>query len=278
MKKEMDEKKEEYDNSMKRFLEQKSQLEEHVKALHRVFLDFQSDSVYITLEELKQKQQNYEKKLRNKETEINKLKNQLTKLQKTILDGENQRAMLEQANDELRRKLQASISQKNRLQRRLDMQNMNNGDTDQEEIDQGDQDDNAESGINPNDLPSKPLISAENVQNSVQNSQLPRRSKRLQNIAIDSSPYINVIEKLGEISDRIADALTRLSSSTILPHVNNEETDKIMLSGNASLMIKAILNKTKEVLQFTECFITLKEKIHHQENLNRKKLKNYQDF
>ena len=64
MKKEMEEKKEEYDNSMKRFLEQKAQLEEHVKALHRVFLDFQSDSVYITLEELKQKQQSMEKTLR----------------------------------------------------------------------------------------------------------------------------------------------------------------------------------------------------------------------
>ncbi|KAK8870534.1 hypothetical protein M9Y10_008419 [Tritrichomonas musculus] len=278
MKAEMDEKKEEYDNSMKRFLEQKSQLEEHVKALHRVFLDFQSDSVYITLEELKQKQQNYEKKLRNKETEINKLKNQLNKLQKTILDGENQRAMLEQANDELRRKLQVAMSQKNRLQRRLDMQNMNNGDFDQDDGEQADQDENADLGINPDDLPSKPLISAENVQNSVQNSKLPRKGRKASNISVDSTPYINIMEKLSEIIDRITDVLTRLSSNPILPHTSNEETDKIMVSGNASLMIKAILNKTNEVLQFTECFNNIEDQLITSRRVQTKKVEKLPRF
>lgn len=250
MKMEMEEKKEEYDNSMKRFLEQKAQLEEHVKALHRVFLDFQSDSVYITLEELKQKQESIEKKLRNKETEISKLNGQLTKMQKTILDGENQRAMLEQANDELRRKLQAAMATANRLQRRLEMQNIDAG-GDFEDIDM-DEEFNDKSGFNADGLPSQPLINSETVQNSIQGPHFNHKNRQFGN-GIDSTPYITVIQKLGQVTDRIADVLQRASSSAMLPQSINEETDKIMLSGNASLMIKAIQMKTNEVLQYTEC-------------------------
>ncbi|OHT10967.1 hypothetical protein TRFO_19545 [Tritrichomonas foetus] len=253
MRAEMDEKKEEYDNSMKRFLEQKSQLEEHVKALHRVFLDFQSDSVYITLEELKQKQQQYEKKLRNKETEISKLKSQLSKLQKTIMDGENGKAMVEQANDELRRKLQLAMAQKNRLQRRLDMQNMGNEDMEQENYEQ---DELGEVTFNSDGLPNKPLISSENVMNSAQGIQFHRNRKDYIS-SVDSAPYITVMQKLGQITDRITDFLTRTPSNLILPQSINDETDKIMLSGNASLMIKAIQMKANEVLQLTECFENL---------------------
>jgi hypothetical protein len=64
---------------MKRFLEQKAQLEEHVKALHRVFLDFQHDSVYMTLEDLKQKLERSDKELRNRESDFARLQVQLTK-------------------------------------------------------------------------------------------------------------------------------------------------------------------------------------------------------
>ncbi|EAX89952.1 hypothetical protein TVAG_124320 [Trichomonas vaginalis G3] len=119
---EMEQRKQEYDLSMKRFLEQKSQLEEHVKALHRVFLDFQSDSVYITLEDLKQKLANTEKKLRYKETEIQKLNDKIDKHKKQILDLQAQKTNLDQANGELRRKLQNALASKGRLERQIEIQ------------------------------------------------------------------------------------------------------------------------------------------------------------
>lgn len=119
---EMELRKQEYDLSMKRFLEQKSQLEEHVKALHRVFLDFQSDSVYITLEDLKQKLANTEKKLRHKETEIQKLNEKIDKHKKQILDLQAQKTNVDQANGELRRKLQNALASKGRLERQLEIQ------------------------------------------------------------------------------------------------------------------------------------------------------------
>ena len=219
MQNEMDEKKEEYDNSMKRFLEQKTQLEEHIKALHKVFLDFQNDSVYITLEELKQKQIQLEKKIKNKEAEISKLKAQISILQQTIMENENNKSLLEQANDELRRKLQTSLAQKNRLERKLDMQNLEN------EVDQEDGD---QSG-----------------------SKSSRRKHS--GGTVDSTPYIYVMHKLGLISDRIADVVSTAQPDSMFPDNDIQEIDKVMVSGNSSLMIKAIQNKINEVYSYAEC-------------------------
>ena len=207
---EMENKKQEYDLSMKRFLEQKSQLEEHVKALHKVFLDFQSDSVYITLEDLKQKQAQTEKKLHNKENEITKLNNEITKLLRKIGELDANKKMVEQANDELRRKLQNTISINRRLERQLKM-------------DQFDEEEDGAGGV-----------------------------KKARYQQIDSTPYINVLQKLNQIFDKVADAIQKNNPTTNIPTQYNDEFDKILLSGNPNLMIQAVEKKVDEVFQVCE--------------------------
>ncbi|KAH0792374.1 hypothetical protein GPJ56_003720 [Histomonas meleagridis] len=108
-KQEVNEKKDEYDTSMKRFLEQKVQLEEHVKALHRVFQVFQNDTVYTTLEDLKQKQSSLKKKLQNRDNEILKLNNHISNLQKRLQEIEEGKSIVEKSNEELQQKLQLSV-------------------------------------------------------------------------------------------------------------------------------------------------------------------------
>ena len=73
MKNELTKKMEEYDNDMKSFLDQKQKLEDHVKALHHVFLDFQSDAVYLKLEEVKQSAAKVQAKIAENQQDISRL-------------------------------------------------------------------------------------------------------------------------------------------------------------------------------------------------------------
>lgn len=252
VKRQMEDKKDEYDTSMKRFLEQKQQLEEHVKALHRVFIDFQSDSVYITLEDLKQKQQSVEKKLRSKENEIQKLNAQLSKMQKQIKETEDSKGVVEQANDELRRKLQASMALANRLQRHLDMQNIQD-ETYQDDFD----DDEGNIKLNPKDLPIKPLIASDTVLDSVQNATFGGRSRR-RGPQVDPGPFMRVTQKLGKIQDRISDVLQRFNTTTaIMPEITNDDTEKLLLSCDANLMMRLVEQKTDDVSRLAEALDVL---------------------
>jgi len=239
---EMESKKEEYDSSMKRFLEQKSQLEEHVKALHRVFLDFQSDSVYITLEDLKQKQAITEKKLRNKEADMSKLNGQIQKLNKRITELEAQKGMVEQANDELRRKLQTSMAQKNRLQRQLEMQGFGENAPSAEEEE--------------NDAVAMNLFAQKQQSMSIDNfgpiKNISPSKKTNRPTQIDTEPYLASLQKLGQISDKVTDFVQRVNPQASIPRPYNEEYDKILFSGSSSLMIKAVEKKVDEVLQCAE--------------------------
>lgn len=252
LKKEMDEKKEEYDTSMKRFLEQKSQLEEHVKALHRVFLDFQSDSVYITLEDLKQKQENLEKKLKGKDVEISKLNQQMSKLQKQLKEADDNKLIMEQANDELRRKLQVAMAQTNRLQRRLDMQNLD------DEAYEGENEGEDEQGFSAEDVPDKPLINSETVAASAQKHVVRKR----QQARVDPAPYLHLHQKLSKVADKILDVIQKSNTQPMLAMMNdnNNDAEKVFLTYDTTLMLKAIDSKVDEVNKYAECLETLELK------------------
>ena len=219
---EMDQKKQEYDLSMKRFLEQKTQLEEHVKALHRVFLDFQSDSVYITLEDLKQKQAQTEKKLHNKENEITRLNSEIAKLNKRISEIDANKKMVEQANDELRRKLQNTISINKRLERQLKMDSLDG---------EGEEEDD-----------SKSTNSSEFVAS--------KKARGFQ--PTNSTPFINVLQKLNQIYDKVSDMISKMNPTAYVPGQYNDDFDKILLSGNANAMIQVVEKKVDEVLSSAE--------------------------
>jgi hypothetical protein len=251
----MESKKEEYDASMKRFLEQKTQLEDHVKALHRVFMDFQSDAVYLTLEELKEKQKALEKKISARDSEISKLNTTISKMQKQINEAEAQTAAVEAANDELRRNLAMAMAANNRLQRRLEMHNMDAASTPEaEEV--AEEPEAAAPKANDVNLGDAPLINAEVVQSLAQAPKISRR-ERVAASGVDSQPYFTVIQKLGQVTDRISAVLQAAAANVLLPESSTDETDRIMLSANPQLMIRAIQMKANEVLQYTDCLENL---------------------
>ena len=246
MKQNMESKKEEYDSSMKRFLEQKSQLEEHVKALHRVFMEFQSDSVYMTLEELKQKHESLERKMQNKDNEISKLKIQLQKLQRVIQDNEKEKNTLEQANADLRRDLSKAKQQTNQLKRRWDLQNMEMGNLDDQEEEEVNQLKQVNEQLAQKQPETNPLDEAVN--------QAKHTTKRRSKLSIDPTPFIRVNQKLTKLYDTMVDVLQR--TNNIVPASNdqqlNEEIDSLILSGDNSLMIRAIERRADECIQVSE--------------------------
>jgi hypothetical protein len=251
LRKEMDEKKEEYDTSMKRFLEQKSQLQEHVKALHRVFLDFQSDSVYITLEDLKQKLERMEKKLSQKDNEILKMNFDNTKLRKQIQDMEDGKLVLEQANDELRRKLRTSMAQINRLERSLALARLEGLHPD----DEAEPEDGSASPSSRLDLPDKHLMSAITAQASTEGS--PFRRRQVSKI-LDPGPYVLIYQKLTRIHDRLTDFV---QSNCPMPPValsdsDADESHKIFLSGEARLILNCLNAKVDELARYADVLET----------------------
>ncbi|EAY00955.1 hypothetical protein TVAG_493280 [Trichomonas vaginalis G3] len=110
----------EYDNDMKNFLEQKSKLEDHVKALHHVFLDFQQDAVYLKLEELKQEVQKNQQKLTEKDEDIVRLQIAIQKWKTVHAEQQKKQSDLEDANQLLREQLQGEQLSLMQLQRQYD--------------------------------------------------------------------------------------------------------------------------------------------------------------
>ena len=226
MTKEMEEKKEEYDTSMKRFLEQKNQLEEHVKALHRVFLDFQNDSVYITLEDLKQKQESLEKKVKNKDIEILKLQNTIQKQQVDLQNELDHKALLEKTVEDLRRKLKNAMATINRLERKIEMQE--------------------------NDK-----LFMEGADNDDQN-QDPNGRNTVRGRKADLTPLLNLHQKLTRIGDKMVDLIQRTSNSPIyMNDSTNDDLDKLLLSCDSRLMLRAIEAKIDELAKISEYFETI---------------------
>jgi hypothetical protein len=132
----LEDKSNEYDDSMKRFLEQKSQLERHVKALHRVFLDFQKDAVYLTLEELKQEVARANQKTDEKNEEIRVLENALNQWKEQYQEMDMDQKSLDQKLKELRQELQDAQETNVKLLHQLDFLKMKiaDGDVDDPEV------------------------------------------------------------------------------------------------------------------------------------------------
>ena len=244
MKAEMDAKIEESEASTKQYKTEKENLEKHVNALHSVFLEFQSDSVHMKLEDLKQKHEQLERKIKNKDTEISKLKSHINKLQKQLQDEENKKNLTEQANNELRKKMQIAITNSNRLQRKLELQNMD-GTNDKEEEEEKHQE--------VPDLPSKdPLVDNQFVPHQF------GRKKRSTNSPIDPSPFIHLFHKLEKVCDRLVDISQRLKVSQ---EINLDEGDiehtEILLSGIPTLMVRELEKKVDESLRILETIETI---------------------
>lgn len=205
---EIEQKKEEYDSSMKRFLEQKMKLEEHVRALHRVFLDFQNDSVYITLEDLKSKLNKTEKKVSDKEAEIQTLKTEISKIKR---ENSEKISTLTKANEELRGQLNKVIVEQRRRKLEFHLNHL--------EEEEGNED----------------------------------KSKKKREHS-DATPYLRASQKMNRVHDKIIDFLERTKNTHgEMKDNNSEEIDKLLLSGDPTLMIRAVDLKANECAAIADC-------------------------
>jgi hypothetical protein len=134
-----------------------------------------------------------------------------------------------------------------RLQRRLEMQEIDQGGEFQA-VDLREESQKA----NPPVIADTPLIRSEAVHSSTEALRFGNRARSVQS-GVDAGPYFSVLQKLGQVTDKIANVVAASSANIMLPEPSNEETDKIMLSGSPQLMIRAIQMKTNEVLQYAEC-------------------------
>lgn len=116
----LDAKMAEFDENMKQFLDQKTQLEEHVKALHHVFLDFQSDAVYLTLEELKSKLSQANARVEKKEEANVQLQTALSKWKHQFQELTDDKKALEDTCKELRQEIQTLQNKNKALTRQVD--------------------------------------------------------------------------------------------------------------------------------------------------------------
>jgi hypothetical protein len=245
LQKELEDRKQEYDLSLARFMEQKAQLEEHVKALHRVFMDFHTDSVYITLEELKQEQASLQKKLRGKEAEISRLQLQIQAYQKHIQQSVEAHEALEQSNDELRMKLRAAMARTNRLQRQLDIRQMDDR-GDEEAIDLSDE----EHGSSTLDLgPAKPLISSEVVMAST----FGRGGKRARGSPVfDPGPFLQLFQKLSHVEDQLGEVLQHAKTGLPKPFLNEaaDELGRAIMLGDMRFVVSVIDSKVDNLTKY----------------------------
>jgi hypothetical protein len=125
---------------------------------------------------------------------------------------EDGRTVLEQANEELRRKLRTVMDHVNRLQREIDLNQTSDitpgpGDPPHPVPDDG------RAALAKSNLPEKPLISAETVMDSSQPMQLRRRTLSNQ---VDPALYIQVHHKLSNVSDKLFDFVQRNSSHLVV--------------------------------------------------------------
>ncbi|OHS94370.1 hypothetical protein TRFO_39454 [Tritrichomonas foetus] len=111
----------EFDENMKQFLDQKAQLESHVKALHHVFLDFQSDAVYLTLEELKNQLQTANTRADKKEESNQQLQLAIAKWKIQFQDLMESKKQVEGICDDLRQQLQAANNKTLQMQRQIEI-------------------------------------------------------------------------------------------------------------------------------------------------------------
>ena len=124
----LDEKSAEYDEAMEAAMAQRVQMEDHVRTLHRVFLDFQSDAVYLTLEDLKNQLTQANMKLQEKTEEISTLQLTIMKWKVRSEESHNKRQELEGVIDDLRNQLMESDAKNASLSRQLDILKMDMAD------------------------------------------------------------------------------------------------------------------------------------------------------
>lgn len=259
----------EFDENMKEFLEQKTQLENHVKALHHVFLDFQSDAVYLTLEELKN-QLNTANSRAEKKEELNlQLQEAINKWKAQYQEISDSKKQAEEACTELRQQLQAAQDKNEQLQRQIvflkaDLEACQESDSDSESDSQPNEKEKTLSELKSY---SSPMVNQQPdaIQNSTPNKSekfttpvrqsKPRRNKSSHSFRFgNTTPFISVHQKLCKVSSILSQFIENSTGDSMLSSDKKSDEDEMqLLQGDFTKTERIIEEKVDKVMMVAEC-------------------------
>lgn len=251
----------EYDESMKRYLEQKAQLEDHVKALHQVFLDFQSDAVYLTLEDLKNKLSQAELKIEQKVEEVNMLQTAIFKWKRQHQEMEESNKGLEDVIAKLREQLKDSQNKNSQLERQIEMLKLEMEDG----ISESNSDDDDDSIVQSSPLASAvmgPGMSLLAPGSSKKKRMYRRRAGTGTGDHIVLSPWIHIHQKLGDIGSVVSQFLETVTNKPVM--WNDQSSDKneaLLLAGDINKTQQLLVQKVDQVAQITDCLKQVEGKL-----------------
>lgn len=243
----------EYDDSMKRFLEQKMQLEEHVKALHHVFIDFQSDAVYLTLEELKNKLQSANNKISAKEDEVLKLQNAIAKWKQQYQELEDQKKQLEEVMNTLRNQVMDLQGKNAQLERQIEMLRADMGSSSESESEDSARDLINELGPAPpmaNQMPE-----AQNKFEGEDKTKVVVRTKsKKKKKTPASAPFISIHQKINQVGSTISQFIEKSTGRPVVWNEKNVDENEYQLISSDLIKIASIIEtKVDQVVSITDC-------------------------
>lgn len=257
----------EFDENMKEFLEQKTQLEKHVKALHHVFLDFQSDSVYLTLEELKNQLNTANLRAEKKEQLNFQLQSAINKWKAQYQELSDSKKEVEEACNELRQQLQLAQDKNEQLQRQIvflkaDLEackeNYSDSDSDSEKEKVLSELKNYSSPMvnqQPEAVQSSPNSpsKADKFSTPVRKSK-PRRSKSGYSSKFgNSTPFIGVHQKLCKISSVLSQFIENSTGNSMMSSDRKSDEDEMqLLQGDLVKTERIIEEKVDKVIMVAD--------------------------
>jgi hypothetical protein len=243
----LDQKMHEYDESMRRFLEQKSQLEGHVKALHHVFLDFQRDSAYLTLENMKEEVAKANARTEVKTQEMLNLQIALTKWKDKHQEMEQDRNELEGVITGLRNQLKDALEKNVKLRRQCDLLRMNLEDAKQYVPSRT----NSETF----DIPRAPMFHNEPDANSPFGSRRRRRVSSRATVKVTSDNiWLVTYQNLAAIGSSLRDFIEKMTNKPVLWNDDNDDhNEMILLSKDSEKVERVISQKVDQVVMVADC-------------------------
>lgn len=239
----------EYDNDMKNFLEQKQKLEDHVKALHHVFLDFQQDAVYLKLEELKQEVQKNQQKLTEKDEDIVRLQMAIQKWKTIHAEQQKKQSDLEDANQILREQLQGEQLSLMQLQRQYD-----NLKADYDALVNGVPEDLTKSQELLKEI-NELTAGQEKEDNHVSLASLSPTRRRIMTASspnFDGTQFIQVYHKLAKVEIQISKFIENASGQPPQFSKTSDDANEMKLvSGNPDVALSAVTNKAEDLSELS---------------------------
>lgn len=243
-----------YDDDMKTFIDQKKRLEDHVRALHQVFLDFQSDTVYLKLEELKQQLSSEQKKVVEKQEEIAVLQIALNKWKELYEQQRNKVSDLEEVNAILRSKLQDTTLKSQQYEKQIDILKATMEESSSEEQMEADpqQTSNDDTIQDSKEITSNEQL--ESLSNDDYDHQQRQSKGKNRTGKMDTMKLAMIYQRVDQLGSIVAQYIEKTTEQTLsIADKNTQEDEQQLLQGDPELSFQVINKKFDDVTQIIDC-------------------------